>query len=190
VSARVAVGIGAGVVVVGGVAFLVWRGWRADEAGADVINDHSEEPARVAVAGDELTIGYVNGVPSNVTLRSIGDGKKLRTDAADKFNAMRAAASAAGVIFFVNSGFRSQAEQIYLHNGYVQKLPGFNMAARPGYSNHQGGISADIDTQGKGRESPTYKWLAVNARRFGFVNDVESEAWHWTYKPTAAALLT
>ncbi|PZR03768.1 MAG: hypothetical protein DI536_35485 [Archangium gephyra] len=56
-----------------------------------------------------------------------------------------------------------------------------NLAARPGYSNHQGGTAVDVATGGS-YSSKAYKWLARNARQYGFVNDVRGEPWHWTYK--------
>ena len=43
---------------------------------------------------------------------------------------------------------------------------------------------------GKGKDSVVYKWLAVNAGRYGFVNDVASEPWHWTWTQGKAMLLT
>lgn len=188
-SARVYVAAGAGVVlaVVGGV--LVWRARGTGAEGDDVKKPEQKPAPLVSQSVDVEVIGYVNGQPSRIVLRTISNGKRLRADAADKFNAMSQAAAAAGMQLAVNSGFRSQEEQKALHDGYMQKLPGYNLAAAPGWSNHQGGISVDVSTDNLGRSSPQYKWLAVNARRFGFINDVGSEAWHWTYKPTAALLL-
>jgi LAS superfamily LD-carboxypeptidase LdcB len=56
-----------------------------------------------------------------------------------------------------------------------------NLAARPGYSNHQGGLSVDVATNSS-YSSASYRWLARNARNYGFVNDVRGEPWHWTYR--------
>jgi LAS superfamily LD-carboxypeptidase LdcB len=33
-----------------------------------------------------------------------------------------------------------------------------------------------------GYGTAAYRWLANNARRYGFVNDVRGESWHWTYR--------
>lgn len=125
-----------------------------------------------------LTTGYVNGRPKSIRLVSIGNGKKMRSDAGAQFNKMKAAARRAGITLSPNSGFRTMAEQKRLYELY--KAGKGNLAARPGYSNHQGGTSTDINTGGYG--SKTYKWLARNARQYGFVNDVRGEPWHWTYK--------
>ncbi len=129
-------------------------------------------------AGETVT-GYVNGQPRTITLGDIGNGKKARGDVAEKFNAMKAAAAAAGINLHVNSGFRTMAEQQHLYNLY--KAGKGNLAAAPGYSNHQGGTSIDINMPG-GYNGATYAWLKANGGKYGFVNDVGGEPWHWTYK--------
>jgi LAS superfamily LD-carboxypeptidase LdcB len=127
------------------------------------------------------TTGYVNGRPVNFRVASVGNGQTLRVDAANAFNRMKADAARAGINLTVNSGYRTMAQQRYLYNLYISGRG--NLAARPGYSNHQGGISADISTPG-GYGGAQYRWLAANARRYGFINDVRGEPWHWTYRPS------
>ena len=144
--------------------------WRALNGGA-VSNP---PPA----SGGARVTGYVNGRPVNITVSSVGNGKYMRTDAANAFNRMKADAARAGINLTVVSGFRTMDQQRYLYALY-QSGRG-NLAARPGYSNHQGGLSADISVGSS--SSATYRWLANNARRYGFVNDVRSEPWHWTYR--------
>lgn len=56
------------------------------------------------------------------------------------------------------------------------KKSGFPVAASPGYSNHGEGISVDI------YPDSMQSWMRSNAGRYGWVNDVPSESWHWTYK--------
>ncbi len=130
-------------------------------------------------SGSKKVAGYVNGKARTITVSPIGNGKFLRSDAAVKFNAMKAAAARAGVTLHVNSGFRTMAEQRYLYNLY--KAGKGNLAARPGYSNHQGGLSADINAPG-GYSGKVYNWLKANAHKYGFKNDVGGEPWHWTFK--------
>lgn len=125
------------------------------------------------------TQGYINGVPRNITVTPVGDGEYMRTDAARSFLKMQAAAKRAGISLSATSGFRTMAEQKHL---YALWLAGRgNLAARPGFSNHQSGISMDIGGVGSFSTS-AYRWLANNAKRYGFVNDVRGEYWHWTYK--------
>jgi LAS superfamily LD-carboxypeptidase LdcB len=72
-----------------------------------------------------------------------------------------------------------------LWDGYVKRLPGFNLAAKPGNSNHQNGIAIDIAVAGAdGNE--VYEWLKLNAPRFGFVRTVSGEPWHWEHDPIRA----
>ncbi|QSQ25319.1 peptidoglycan-binding protein [Pyxidicoccus parkwayensis] len=128
--------------------------------------------------GGKVVTGYVNGVPRNITVASIPNGKVLRSDAAAAFNRMHAAARAAGINITVNSGFRTMAEQQALYRAY-QNGTG-NLAAKPGYSNHQGGIATDLNVGST--SSSTYRWLAAHAKEYGFVRTVPSEPWHWEYR--------
>lgn len=134
-------------------------------------------PAAAAPRGSQVT-GYVNGAPRKIRVAPIGNGKVMRADAAAQFNKMKAAARRAGIPLNVVSGFRTMAQQRSLYAAY--KAGRGNLAARPGFSNHQGGLSADVTTGGYG--SRTFKWLARNARAYGFVNDVRGEPWHWTFR--------
>jgi peptidoglycan hydrolase-like protein with peptidoglycan-binding domain len=129
--------------------------------------------------GGRVVTGYVQGQPRQITLKPVPGGKELRADAADAFNRMHAAARRAGINITVNSGFRSMEQQRALYQAY-QNGTG-NLAARPGYSNHQGGIAVDMNVGGTG--TSTYRWLANNAASFGFKRTVPSEPWHWEYRP-------
>lgn len=126
-------------------------------------------------------LGYVGGQPVELDLRSIGDGHQLRADAASAFNLMRAAARAAGVDLIVNESFRTMEQQ---QSFWSKFQAGGSLAAKPGYSNHQGGIALDIDlNDDAGKPRPAASWLPANASRFGFRRTVKSEPWHWEYKP-------
>ena len=146
--------------------------WSALNGGGSVNNP---PPA----TGGARVNGYINGRAVSISVSSVGNGKYMRTDAANAFNRMKADAARAGINLSVVSGFRTMAEQQYLYNLYLQGRG--NLAARPGYSNHQGGTSADLSVPG-GYGSSTYRWLSANARRYGFVNDVRGEPWHWTFR--------
>jgi LAS superfamily LD-carboxypeptidase LdcB len=77
----------------------------------------------------------------------------------------------------VNSGYRTYAEQAALYQAYRSGTG--NLAAAPGHSTHGLGLSADIQVT----DPATLRWLRANAGSYGFVNDVPSEAWHWTWRP-------
>jgi hypothetical protein len=111
--------------------------------------------------------------------------ERVALDTLDAYFDMVDAAAAAGVSIAINSGFRSYAEQKHLYDGHVKKLPGFNLAAKPGSSKHQNGVAFDIPVAG-GTGNPTYDWLRENATAHGFVRTVSKEPWHWEYDPVRA----
>ncbi|AEI63122.1 peptidoglycan-binding protein [Corallococcus macrosporus] len=145
----------------------------------DKLGINVQGPVTNPGGGGRVVTGYVNGQPRRISLSPVPNGKEMRSDAAAAFNRMHAAARAQGITLKVNSGFRSMAEQEALYRAYKNGTG--NLAAPPGYSNHQGGIAVDINTGGTG--TSTYRWLANNARNFGFVRTVPSEPWHWEYRP-------
>jgi peptidoglycan hydrolase-like protein with peptidoglycan-binding domain len=130
-------------------------------------------------AGGKQVTAYIQGRPSTITVVPVGNGKFMRADAAKNFLAMQSAAKRAGVSLVANSGFRSMEEQKVLYQKYLNGTG--NLAAKPGYSNHQGGISMDIGGIG-GYNTKAYNWLKNNAANYGFKNDVGGEFWHWTFK--------
>jgi len=99
------------------------------------------------------------------------------------FVAMQQAAAKDGIQLTLSSGFRTMAEQVALYARYL--ATGSPLAAKPGYSNHQSGKAVDINVGGNNQTSPEYKWLAANAKRFGFVNTGANfskvEYWHWDW---------
>jgi peptidoglycan hydrolase-like protein with peptidoglycan-binding domain len=116
--------------------------------------------------------GYINGHPFPITLEQIPGGRYLNVKAAEAFKRLYAAARRDGVSLSVNSAFRTNAQQAYLYQLYRQGRG--NLAARPGYSNHQQGRAVDLSYS-------SYAWLARNAAKYGFHRTVPSEAWHWEF---------
>lgn len=117
-----------------------------------------------------------------VPLKQISSGKFLFGPAADKFAFMSMAANTDGVALKINTAYRDVVYQGILYAAYEARGKTAPIVAKPGTSDHERGISLDIDTGGEGQNSPVYKWLAANASKYGFVNDVSSEPWHWTWK--------
>ncbi|MBZ6076347.1 M15 family metallopeptidase [Microvirga puerhi] len=126
-----------------------------------------------------------------LTLVKIVDVKleieRIAEDTLAPYLAMVEAGTAAGVEVAINSGFRSYPEQQRLYDGFIKGVPGFNMAAKPGRSQHQNGIAFDIAVAG-GKGNPTYDWLTTNAPALGFIRTVNGEPWHWEYDLTKAAV--
>lgn len=128
-------------------------------------------------------LAYVGGEAQKIRLGAIGDGFFLREDAAAAFNRMLWAAREAGVDLQVDSAFRTWDEQDSLYDKFLAGTG--NLAAKPGFSNHQSGIAVDIIV-GASFDSPTYRWLAANAPTFGFINTgatfkTQKEPWHWEF---------
>jgi D-alanyl-D-alanine carboxypeptidase len=112
--------------------------------------------------------------------------ERMTEDTVVPYLQMVAAAAAANVQVAINSGFRSWPEQNALYQGFINRVPGFNKAAPPGYSNHQNGIALDINVTGFG--GPTYTWLTQNATSHGFLRTVDGEPWHWEHDPARATV--
>jgi hypothetical protein len=121
--------------------------------------------------------GYDKGTAFPITVVTV-DGKKVELDTANAYYVMAQAAAKAGVTLKVVSGFRTMAEQQYLYNCYVNcNCNNCNLAAKPGYSNHQSGHAVDLNTSSTG----VLDWLNAHGASFGFKRTVPSEAWHWEW---------
>jgi LAS superfamily LD-carboxypeptidase LdcB len=118
--------------------------------------------------------GYSHGVPKKIKLVEVA-GVELEAATAKAFRVMAKAARKAGIDIGIRSGFRSQEKQKRLYHEYVKGWG--NLAARPGYSNHQNGKALDIYIT----DYKVYEWLKKNAAKFGFKRTVRREAWHWEY---------
>jgi hypothetical protein len=111
--------------------------------------------------------------------------KFVSQDIADEYLALVNAAADDGVLMPLKSGFRTYPKQAYLRDGWERRLPGFNLAAKPGFSNHQDGFAYDFAISGY-EGNPRYDWLKRNGPRLGFVRTVNREPWHWEYRPAIA----
>ena len=159
---------------------IVVPGCAADTGDED--EDHETEPessSDSALTGASVDCrirndtAYVKGAARPIRLITIG-GKPVSIAVGHQYLKMKKAADAAGVPLSINSGFRTMGEQQRLYNCYrTGSCNNGNLAARPGYSNHQSGLALDLKTS---------SWLANNAGRFGFVRTVPSEAWHYEYR--------
>jgi hypothetical protein len=130
------------------------------------------------VAPPAALVAFGNGSIPAAELLPIGDGsERLHGPAAQAFRRMAADAWRSGVDLKVNDGYRTIDEQHHLADELGLYRDG-GAAAVPGTSTHGWGLSVDIDTEGG-----STAWLRANADRYGFVEDVPGEPWHWTYRP-------
>lgn len=127
------------------------------------------------------------------------DNAKLVKVAYDNFVKMADAARKENLTIKVTTGYRSYSFQSTLYNNYV-KADGVKNAdtysARPGFSEHQLGYSADL-TNDKNisfdnfENTEEYKWLQGNAYKYGFImrypkgkeyiTGYQFESWHYRY---------
>ena len=137
-------------------------------------------------------------------LASVG-GYPMRAEAAGQMIAMMNAATAAGVGFELSSAYRSYANQVTVYNHWVavngSQAAADTVSARPGYSEHQTGLAADVKVGGCALEcfrgKPAHLWLQANAHTYGFIEryppgltsitGYSPEAWHWRYVGAAIA---
>lgn len=119
------------------------------------------------------------------------EGFWVHIDIAENLQNMLDAASAAGHNFG-GWGYRDHASQIRLRKAHcgtseyaIWSKPSSSCrppTARPGASQHELGKAIDFTYGGRTigtRSSPGFKWLASNAKQYGFYN-LPSEPWHWS----------
>jgi uncharacterized protein (TIGR03382 family) len=139
--------------------------------------DLDREAEGVTSCTIKTATGYKSGTPFTIKVVTV-DGKPVELATAMAYVRMQAAAKKAGVGMVIVSGFRTMAEQKYLYNCYLTKAcNGGNLAAKPGYSNHQSGHALDLNTSASG----VYSWLTKHGATYGFKRTVPSEIWHWEY---------
>jgi len=118
--------------------------------------------------------GYENGEKKQIKLADVG-GAEAEVHTAIAFRAMAKAASKAGVDLRIRSGFRSHSKQTKLYKKY--RNGDGNLAARPGFSNHESGRALDLVIT----DYKVYSWLDSHAETYGFHRTVSGEPWHWEY---------
>ncbi len=151
----------------------------------DVV-DHESEPLdlrdNLAEQGlidctERTDTGYTSGTSFAITVVTV-DGKPAERDTANAYWLMQQAAAQDGVAIRIVSGFRTNSEQTYLYGCYTNcNCNSCNLAARPGFSNHQSGHALDLNTS----ESGVLTWLNNHGDEYGFERTVPSEAWHWEW---------
>lgn len=126
------------------------------------------------------------------------NGKKMVKEARIQFEKMSRQAKTQGYTIRAMSTYRSYNYQVNLYNNYVKqdgKAAADRYSARPGFSEHQTGLTADVDN-GKVSytsfdETEEFTWMQENAHRYGFIlrypkgkeniTGYDYESWHYRY---------
>jgi LAS superfamily LD-carboxypeptidase LdcB len=141
---------------------------------------------------------YVDGILlANKTypLTSSYDPGDLLDEFYNAFYNMQAAAELDGIQLWIQSGYRDYETQEIIYNRYVasdgQELAD-TYSARPGYSEHQTGLAADINNPSDSfNDTAEAKWLEENCAKYGFIirfprgkeayTGYQYESWHIRY---------
>jgi D-alanyl-D-alanine carboxypeptidase len=129
------------------------------------------------------------------------DERSVRAVIRADLEKMFADAKSSGLNLMMNSGFRSSEKQAFYYNNYVRQsgeAAANKFSAKPGYSEHQTGLSLDISYADRKcyleecfGDSAAGKWLATNSYKYGFIlrypkgkEDItgyQYEPWHFRY---------
>lgn len=160
-----------------------------------------------------ILVNKDNPIPDNyeITFTELSNGQKVDSRIYPDLQAMFDAARAAGLQLFVREGYRTQEEQQQIMDDRIQKYvkEGNTQAeakklaeeyvAVPGTSEHQLGLSVDINPEDSSQEAKdkVYSWLAANAYKYGFIKrypsdkvditGISNEPWHYRYVGKTAA---
>lgn len=129
-----------------------------------------------------------------------GEAKQIRKEALDQFIKMwEACKEETGIYLIIVSAYRDYESQDSVYRGYENKNGtkyADSIAARPGFSEHQTGLSLDIyskdNTDSKTfKDSKAYEWLVNNSYKYGFIlrypdkmskiTGYNYESWHYRY---------
>ena len=129
----------------------------------------------------------------------------MRPEAANSLTELLETAENAGVPMQVLSSYRSYQTQVNTYNNYVNqygRAEADTFSARPGHSEHQTGLAADLGNGTCNLETcfgntAAGKWLAAHAHEYGFIVRYEEgkdsvtgyqyEPWHIRYVGDAAS---
>jgi len=143
--------------------------------------------AAVGTGGSQLNargaptayLAYGNGkVPASALSPVSGTDAELWPPAARSFEAMRSAASAAGVSIGITDSYRSFDAQVDVAARKGLYNQG-GLAAVPGTSDHGWGTALDLTLDPAG-----LAWMKAHGNEYGYTDDVPGESWHWHYAPT------
>ncbi len=123
---------------------------------------------------------------------------QIKDEVYQKFIEMFDAAKEADKKLIISSGYRTHEDQEDTYNSYVDRYgvkKADTLAARPGFSEHETGLTLDITTgtatKDTFEDTEEFEWLKENSYKYGFIlrypKDKEDitgyayEPWHYRY---------
>lgn len=116
-------------------------------------------------------------IPASALSPVAGTSHSLWEPAARSLEAMRSAAAAEGVTIGITDSYRTYETQVDLVRRKGLYSQG-GLAAAPGTSMHGWGVAVDLRL-----DATAQAWIRQNGARFGYVENVPREPWHWQYVP-------
>ena len=174
----------------------------APAAGADSTYDSTTGSSITVVVNKKHPLSPLTYKPARF------GNNNLAKPASDALDLMRVAMAKAGAGDLVlASGYRGYYEQKAIFNRNVArwgKTKAFSLTAKPGFSEHQTGLAADLSASGQGcrlfacfANTKAGKWLATNSWRYGFIlrypngatkiTGYDFEPWHYRFVGKALA---
>lgn len=168
--------------------------------------DHLNPSRLDSIVNKQHPIYPLDYEPATVAANCQGSSAKATVLAAakDDLEALCRAAAAVGVSLHITSSYRTYADQVATYNwwiAYSGKSTADTHSARPGYSEHQLGLSIDFSAGDLALDDFTgtaqQEWLAKNAYKYGWIQRYTSEnssitgfsaeSWHYRYVGRDAA---
>lgn len=160
------------------------------------VNPDGTEVAHIMEVKNGIT--YVDGimiVNKCYPLPSTYNPGGILPEVTNAFAKMQAKAAQEGLRIYISSGFRNYNRQVRLYNYYIKrdgKDAADTFSARPGYSEHQTGLTVDLNSISDSfSRTPEAKWVAEHAHEYGFIvrfpqgkeaiTGYKYESWHLRY---------
>ncbi len=179
-----ALGLGLGGVDGGGASVPPATEWTPDDLAAAAAGTVGVPGARPIGGYGSMPVppslaAFGNGnVPATALTPIRQSGHRMYAPAAAAWDGLVSAAAADGVSVRITDSYRSYDQQVDLVKRKGLYSEG-GLGARPGTSNHGWGLAVDADVN----DARTLDWIRTNGPRFGYVEAVPREPWHWEFRP-------
>ena len=176
-------------------------------------NPPTEAPTEASIPWYLTLVNASHPLPEDweIELTTLGNGKQVDNRIYPDLQAMFDACRAGGMAPIVNSAYRSTQDQQRILDGYIDdylaqgysredaREEALKWVALPGTSEHELGLSVDIDAESMTYEEnlEVWSWMAEHCAEYGFIlrytaageayTGISPEAWHFRYVGREAA---